>query len=80
MESPFYTLSVINWSFEKKLRQAQAVGQFSNYILLRVVRLTIETNAVTGKYHSINVLSTFNLFFMKLVWQSLLLYSMSPFP
>lgn len=56
------------------------MGQFSNYILLRVVRLTIETNAVTGKYHSINVLSTFNLFFMKLVWQSLLLYSMSPFP
>jgi len=30
------------------LRQAQAVGQFSNFILLRVVRLTIETNAVTA--------------------------------
>ncbi|KAF8470495.1 hypothetical protein DFH94DRAFT_212701 [Russula ochroleuca] len=30
------------------LRQAQAVGHYSNYILLRVVRLTVETNTLTA--------------------------------
>ncbi|KAH9989961.1 hypothetical protein BJV77DRAFT_1069224 [Russula vinacea] len=30
------------------LRQAQAVGHYSNYILLRVVRLTVETNMLTA--------------------------------
>ena len=34
----------------QKLRQAQAVGHYSNYILLRVVRLTVETNMLTGIY------------------------------
>jgi hypothetical protein len=43
----------------KKLRQTtRAEGQFPNYVLLRVVRLTIETNALTGMYPLINPLST----------------------
>jgi hypothetical protein len=43
----------------QKLRQTSAKGHFPNYILLRVVRLTIETNALTGIYTSINSLTTF---------------------
>jgi len=30
------------------LRQAKTVGKYSNYILLRIVRLTVETNALTA--------------------------------
>jgi hypothetical protein len=30
------------------LRQTEAVGHYSNYVLLRIVRLTIETNALTA--------------------------------
>jgi hypothetical protein len=46
----------------KKLRQTTRVdseSQFPNYVLLRVVRLTIETNMLTGIYPLINPLSTF---------------------
>jgi hypothetical protein len=45
-----------------KLRQTTRVdseGQFPNYVLLRVVRLTIETNTLTGIYPLINPFSTF---------------------
>jgi hypothetical protein len=41
-----------------KLRQTEAVGHYSNYVLLRIVRLTIETNALTGIYPSFDTLST----------------------
>ena len=41
-----------------KLRQTRAVGHYSNYVLLRIVRLTIETNALTGIYPSFDSLST----------------------
>lgn len=44
----------------QKLRQATTVeGHFPNYILLRVVRLTIETNTLTGVYSLINCLTMF---------------------
>jgi hypothetical protein len=32
----------------------ETTGQFSNYVLLRVVRLTVETNTLTGTHLSIN--------------------------
>jgi hypothetical protein len=44
----------------QKLRQTTTVeSHFPNYILLRVVRLTIETNTLTGVYPLINCSTTF---------------------
>jgi hypothetical protein len=33
-------------------QRRRASGKFSNFVLIRVVRLTIETNALTGTYLS----------------------------
>ncbi|KAF8489810.1 hypothetical protein F5888DRAFT_1869716 [Russula emetica] len=41
------------------LRQTRAIGHYSNYVLLRIVRLTVETNALTGIYPSFDTSSTF---------------------
>jgi hypothetical protein len=46
----------------QKLRQTTTVdseGHFPNYILFRVVRLTIETNSLTGVYPLVYRLTTF---------------------
>ncbi len=52
------TLSISQLLAFQQLRQVKAVGQYSNYVLLRIVRLTIETNALTGTYFLINTLWT----------------------
>lgn len=43
----------------QKLRQARRIDDhFPNYILLRVVRITIETNTLTGVYPLVDRLTT----------------------
>ena len=44
--------------FTQLLRARDNEGQFSSFVMIRVVRLTIETNALTGIFPSSNSTST----------------------
>ncbi len=57
--SPSLMLQHVTDCLQKLRQTTSAKGHFPNYILLRVVRLTIETNALTGIYTLINSLTTF---------------------